>query len=234
MRRIEVSAKTVAEAKQVALEQLGVEDDSDVQFEVVEESGRGLFGIKSGPVRLRATLGGDDTTETSMVADTGQSTEDVGDEPDTDTTERVLALLREIVKIGEFEVEVLHRGNHGRYVQAEFIGRDAAYFTARQAELLDGLQYLANVLVGKKLDHHTRVILDAQNYRKRRAESLRNLAVSLSYEVKSRQEEAQLDPLPAHERRIIHQTLLTDDDVDTYSEGEEPHRYVVISPKRKG
>jgi spoIIIJ-associated protein len=76
------------------------------------------------------------------------------------------------------------------------------------------------------------VLLDVGDYRKQRAEKLRRMALEVAKQVKERGEEAVLDPLNAIERRVIHQTLMNDPDVYTYSEGEEPERRVVISPRK--
>jgi len=76
-------------------------------------------------------------------------------------------------------------------------------------------------------------MLDADNYRERRAETLCSIAQDYAREVKDRNQEAEMDPLPAHERRIIHSALIDDPDIRTYSEGDEPHRHIVIAPRNK-
>jgi spoIIIJ-associated protein len=95
---------------------------------------------------------------------------------------------------------------------------------------LDALQLLCNMILPRHMETDVRLMLDAEGYRGRRAESLRQRAVDLAKEVKERNQEAELEPLPAHERRIIHAALSDDPDVSTYSEGDEPHRRIVISP----
>ena len=96
---------------------------------------------------------------------------------------------------------------------------------------LDALQYLCNLVINRRLGPEIRLILDASGYRERRAETLRKLAFEYANQVKDRQEECELDPLPAHERRIIHNSLLDDPGVRTYSEGDEPDRRVIIAPR---
>lgn len=96
---------------------------------------------------------------------------------------------------------------------------------------LDALQTLINAILFKRVRTELRLLLDADNYRVQRAESLRSLALNIAREVKERNEEAELEPLPPHERRIIHTVLAEDPDIRTYSEGLEPARHVVIAPK---
>ena len=99
-------------------------------------------------------------------------------------------------------------------------------------QALDALQLLANNILARRTDTDVRMILDADGYRERRAEALRARAREIAKEVKQRNEEAELEPLPPHERRIIHTALADDPDIRTYSEGDEPGRRVVISPRR--
>ena len=86
------------------------------------------------------------------------------------------------------------------------------------------------MIVPRHSETDVRLMLDAEGYRGRRADALRQRALDLAREVKERNQEAELEPLPAHERRIIHAALSEDPNVSTYSEGDEPHRRIVISP----
>jgi spoIIIJ-associated protein len=98
---------------------------------------------------------------------------------------------------------------------------------------LDALQMLFNMILPRGATSDVRLMLDAEGYRERRANSLRQRALDLAAEVKERNQEAELEPLPSHERRIIHSALSEDPAVSTYSEGDEPYRRVVISPAPK-
>ncbi|MCL5283811.1 MAG: hypothetical protein M1330_03760 [Armatimonadetes bacterium] len=117
------------------------------------------------------------------------------------------------------------------YLNMELVGEDAAAIFGRYGEYLDSLQYLVNQAFAKRYGREKRLILDAGGYRERRAQTLRKLALDLAAQVKSLGQEAELDPLPPQERRIIHNTLADDPEVTTYSEGMEPNRYVVITPR---
>jgi spoIIIJ-associated protein len=92
------------------------------------------------------------------------------------------------------------------------------------------MQYLVNIIAGRRFDNGVRATLDGNDYRRRREEALTLLATKIADQVKSRGEEAVLDALPAFERRIVHKALSTYEGISTYSEGEEPNRRVVIAP----
>ncbi|MBS1723656.1 MAG: KH domain-containing protein [Armatimonadetes bacterium] len=118
----------------------------------------------------------------------------------------------------------------GKYINLRFSGRDVSYLVGRRGEVLNAFQYLMNVICSRQFESGVRVVIDGDDYRRRRQEVLEKLALDIAAEVKKRGEEAVLDALPAFERRVIHQALTGFDGVLTYSEGEEPERRVVIAP----
>lgn len=140
-------------------------------------------------------------------------------------------ILEEICEATGLLLRPVVHGVNGQYVEIELVGDDAALSFGRNGKSLDALQYLANLIIGRRVGSDVRVLLDAANYRARRTEALITLARELAATVKERQEECELDPLPAHERRIIHNALLEDEAVRTYSEGDDPDRRVVIAPR---
>ena len=102
-----------------------------------------------------------------------------------------------------------------------------------RGETLDSLQYLVSLIVNK--DHnkpYKRVVLDTENYRQKREETLKRVAEKASYKVKMSKRPYKLEPMNPYERRIIHSALQDDKDVTTYSEGEEPYRRIVIDIKK--
>jgi spoIIIJ-associated protein len=101
----------------------------------------------------------------------------------------------------------------------------------RRGQTLDALQYLTNLVVNKDSDSRTRVVLDVEEYRKRREQTLQRLALRLAEQVRRRGQSITLEPMNPHERRIIHTALQNNPHVVTLSEGEEPYRKVVISAK---
>ena len=111
-----------------------------------------------------------------------------------------------------------------------FEGPDARLLVGRGGHVLDALQYLASLAVNRRGEPRLRLVLDADGYRARREATLKRLAEDLADQVKSTGQEAVLDPLSPLERRVVHTALAGDPGVRTYSEGEEPDRYIIISP----
>lgn len=140
-------------------------------------------------------------------------------------------VLVEICGVIGLDVRPEVRDLNPPYLNVELVGEDASPAFGRSGRSLDSLQYLANLIIGKRAGGEVRVLLDAGGYRARREDTLRSLALECAAQVKERQEECELDPLPAHERRIIHNALLDDPDVRTYSEGDDPDRRVIIAPR---
>jgi spoIIIJ-associated protein len=102
----------------------------------------------------------------------------------------------------------------------------------RRGDTLSALQYMVNVLVGKRTRGWTKVVVDVERWRERREETLRALAFRQADRVRQQRRSIALDPMPANERRIIHLALQEQRDVETHSEGEEPNRRLVISLRR--
>ena len=116
------------------------------------------------------------------------------------------------------------------YMEIELVGEDALISFGKNGKQLDALQYLCNLIISRKVPEDVRVSLDASDYRARRVAALETLARECAQQVIERQEEAELDPLPSHERRILHNILSTIEGIRTYSEGEDPNRHVIIAP----
>ena len=205
MTTVEATGSTIEEAKSRALGMLGVGRSAQVAFEVLEES----------PARVRATL----IEEAPPYVVTPQVARQVAD------------YVSHFVRRLPLQVQAVLRGSHGRYVEVELVGRDASVLVGKSGEVLDRLQFLLNNIVPRVTEAPVRVVLDGAGWRRRRTERLRNRVIAIANEVKVRGEEAVLPPMPPHERRIVHQALKDDPEVMTYSEGEEPNRYVVISPR---
>jgi len=271
-RSVTVSARTLDEAKQMAMKQLGVTDEKALGVTVLEET-KGLFNRQT--IRIHATLDeavvsvpatpapppevrheedrhvepkGEPVTaghvhEEVEATETQPSTRDLlaaaHDEevgrPDVEITaamiEDAIALLQRIVDSAELKIDVSHQATEGRYIHLAMSGPDVPYIIGKRGAVIDALQYLVNVMFSKTDDTGMpRLVLDGDNYRAKRAETLRTLALELAAQVKSRGEEAELEPLPAHERRIVHRVLRDEGGIKTYSEGSEPDRRVIISP----
>lgn len=116
-------------------------------------------------------------------------------------------------------------------IMINLVGDGLGILIGKHGQTLDALQYLTNLAAGKFFRHHYFILLDVENYRERRQDTLEALARRLAGKVKRTGEEIRLEPMAAGERRIIHLALQDDHAVSTDSEGEAPYRYVVIRPK---
>jgi len=144
---------------------------------------------------------------------------------------QALQILEEMFRTSGLNIHPVPTQLHDPYLEIDLQGSDVPSTFGRHGNWLDALQYLANLIVLRRVGPHVRLVLDADGYRARRAAILQKLAKQYAAMVKERQEECELDPLPAHERRIIHNALLDDPDVRTYSEGDDPDRRVIIAPR---
>ncbi len=139
-------------------------------------------------------------------------------------------ILKTLAKKSGLDAEITVGELQGKYINLAIAGREAGFLVGKNGEVLNSLQYLINLVAKQQLANGVRVTLDGNDYRKKRAESLTNLAMKIADKVKERGEEAVLEALPAFERRVIHKALQEIEGVTTYSEGEEPDRRVVIAP----
>ena len=123
-------------------------------------------------------------------------------------------------------IDVVKEGNE---INIELSGDDMGVLIGKRGQTLDSLQYLTSLVVNKGTSEYIRVKVDTEDYRKRRKETLENLAKNLAYKVKRTKKPVSLEPMNPYERRVIHSALQNDKYVSTHSEGEEPYRKVVIT-----
>lgn len=142
------------------------------------------------------------------------------------------ALQKIIEGIGDGGNVVIKTASDSQVV-LDMIGGDTARVIGRHGQTIDSIQYLVGIIVNKKIGAKVRVVVDAEGYRERREETLKNQALTLAKKVKETGQEAVLESLHSNERRVIHTALADDPDVYTYSEGEDPNRFLVISPKKQ-
>ena len=114
----------------------------------------------------------------------------------------------------------------------ELIGKDMGILIGKRGQTLDSIQYLVSLVVNKGTEDYIRVKVDTEDYRRRRKETLENLAKNIAFKVKRTKKPVSLEPMNPYERRIIHSALQNDKYVTTHSEGEEPFRRVVVTLKR--
>jgi spoIIIJ-associated protein len=117
-------------------------------------------------------------------------------------------------------------------VNVELKGSDMGVLIGKRGQTLDSLQYLTNLAVNKQAENYVKVKIDTEDYRKRRRETLENLAKNIAFKVKKTKRPVALEPMNPFERRVIHSTLQNDKYVSTHSEGDEPYRHVVVTLKK--
>lgn len=141
------------------------------------------------------------------------------------------ATLARIVELMGLDAEVALDPRPDGTIRLEIRGDETDVVIGRQGSTINALQYLVGLMTHHHAGYRVRVVVDTGGYRDQREEALRELARTFAQQVKETGQEAVLDALHSYERRIIHTALADDPDVTTYSEGEEPDRRVVITPR---
>ena len=141
--------------------------------------------------------------------------------------------LKGVFEAMNLEVEIVTEIDEEGALAIELKGKHMGILIGKRGQTLDALQYLTNRVANKNQEGFVRVKLDTENYRKRRKETLENLAKNIASKVKRTRKPVSLEPMNPYERRIIHSALQADRYVSTHSEGEEPYRRVVVTPNRK-
>lgn len=204
---IEVSAKTIDDAITEACQKFTVTSDK-LEYEIVDEGKSGLLGIGAKPAVIKVRV-------KSSIEDKAK-----------DFLKDVFAAMNLTVVC---EVKYDEAENT---MDVELSGDEMGILIGKRGQTLDSLQYLVSLVVNKDVDNYIRVKVDTENYRKRRKDTLENLAKNISYKVKRTKRPVSLEPMNPYERRIIHSALQNDKYVTTYSEGEEPFRHVVVVLKK--
>lgn len=141
--------------------------------------------------------------------------------------------LMNVMKSMDLEVEIESSIDEEGALSIELKGANMGILIGKRGQTLDSLQYLTNRVANKMQDGYVRVKLDTEDYRRRRKETLENLAKNIAHKVKRTRRSVSLEPMNPYERRIIHSALQGDRSVTTHSEGEEPYRRVVVTLVRK-
>ena len=205
MKFAEKTGKTVEEAVKNALEALNVTEDQ-VDIQVLEEPNKGIFGlIGSRPARVRVTVKEDPKQIAAEFLD--QMLQGMGIEATYNM---------------KLEKDILY---------VDVVGRDMGVLIGRRGQTLDAIQYLVSLVVNKNREDYLKVIMDTENYRRKREETLVRLAKKLAYKVQVTKEDIVLEPMNPYERRIIHAALQNHPKVVTRRQGEEPFRKVIIAAK---
>lgn len=228
---VEKTGKTVEEAVQAALKELQV-TENDVTVEVLEQPKSGFLGLIGGrPAKVAVTLIKKEEPaqeEKAVVETKEESAPIVGEDPIVVGKAFLMDVFAKMNLTVAIEVE-----EKEEVVLFDLKGNDLGILIGRHGQTLDALQYLTNLAANKHAgESRKRIVLDVEDYRKRREETLVRLAQRLANKVKRRNQRIVLEPMSRHERKIIHMALQDDPQIATYSEGEEPYRKIVIAAKR--
>ncbi len=229
MEYIEFNGKTVDDAITEACQKFLVTSDK-LDYEVVEKGSSGFLGIGTKSAVIKARVKGDsDSNENTEV-----NTKDTVNKEPQEVKENVQLVndpkefLEKVFKAMEMDVDIKVE-QIGNDVNIELSGSEMGVLIGKRGQTLDSLQYLTSLVVNKGSSDYIRVKVDTENYRKRRKDTLENLAKNLAYKVKRTKRSVTLEPMNPYERRVIHSVLQNDKYVSTHSEGDEPFRRVVIT-----
>jgi spoIIIJ-associated protein len=221
--QVEASGETVGEAKWAALRELEKQqpglDKAAVRFQVVSEGERGLLGVGHVPARVIATVSAEPVVRV-LRDDESELAAEV-----RDLVERIVDAIG---VSGPIEVD-----EDDERITATCAGPDLGMLIGRHGQTIDSIQYLANAIMYRRhADDRKEVVVDAAGYRARRQSSLEALAVRSAERALAHDEEIELEPMTAVERKVVHLRLKEFDGVETTSEGTEPNRFIVIRPER--
>ncbi|MBQ9478471.1 MAG: Jag N-terminal domain-containing protein [Selenomonadaceae bacterium] len=276
---IEKTGKTIEDALRAALTELGV-DESAVEYEVLEKPSKRLFGLLTGPARIRVTVKEapkvveppkveaeiepkvepkveEPTVEQSIEptvedAKVEEPTPSVEPEPSVEPTvddqtvepidekaieaatiERAKAFLSDILNRMKLKVELEGREAEEGYVLS-ITGSNLGILIGKHGQTLDALQFIVNLAANGQQNQRVHFVIDVEGYRQKRTESLKKIAKTFADRVIRTRKEVRLEPMSRYERKVIHLALQNNAKVTTHSAGNEPYRYVIISPTKAG
>ncbi len=205
---IEFLAKTADEALTEALIKLETTSDR-IDYEILEKESSGILGLFSKPakIRVRKRENPIDIAKDFLVKTFKAMNMDVELKMDFDEAENT--------------------------INVDLVGKEMGVLIGKRGQTLDSLQYLTSLVVNKYSESYVKIKMDTENYRKRRKDTIENLARNIASKVKKTHRSAFLEPMNPYERRLIHAALQPDKYVETHSEGEEPNRKVVVTLKKE-
>lgn len=207
MKTVDFTGKTVEEALKSALKELNTTEDR-IEYTILDEGSKGFFNlIGTKPAKVSVTLKRDCCLEAKTF-------------------------LRDVLNKMSVMAEIKVKEDEDT-LYINLTGPKMGTIIGYRGETLDSLQYLTSLVVNKGHENpYKRVVLDTENYRSKREETLKRLAGKTAYKVKKYKKAIKLEPMNPYERRIIHAALQDDNCIATHSEGEEPFRRIIIELKR--
>ncbi|ETI66083.1 RNA-binding cell elongation regulator Jag/EloR [Neobacillus vireti] len=207
MKQITATGQTVEEAVESALVQLQTTKDR-AEVDIIDEGKRGIFGIfGSRPAVVKVSVIIDPLEEAKKFLI--QVSEQMG---------------------APVEIEIKRDGKQVHFVMT---GEKIALLIGKRGQTLNSLQYLTQLVINRFSNQYLTVILDAEDYRNRRSETLIQLAHRLALKAVKSGKDVPLEPMPSYERKVIHTALAENKRVKTFSDGSEPHRFIVITPVKR-
>lgn len=205
MKQVTATGQTVEEAVEEALAQLKTTKDR-TEVVIIDEGKKGIFRIfGSRPAIVKVTV---------II----------------DPIEEAKKYIAEVSdKMGvNVEIECIREGKHIYFILS---GEKIALLIGKRGQTLNSLQYLTQLVLNRFSDQYLTVMLDAEDYRKRRNETLIQLAGRLAQKAVKTGKNVALEPMPSYERKVIHSALVDNKKIKTFSDGTEPYRHIVIAPK---
>lgn len=221
IKSLEIRSKTEEEATKKAIEQLNVNKDDieNIKVEVIEEPNKGFLGF----------IGAKDGLYKITVTEKVEIIEEVEPVKEIDIAKEFIETMLHNAKINADVIAT----KENNLIKIDIKGKEATTLIGRRGQTLDAVQFLTSLALNKiNKDSHSRVLVDIENYREKREQSLIRYANKVAREVAKTKKTKKLDYMNPYERRIVHSALQNDKYVITYSEGEEPHRRLVIEYKR--
>lgn len=207
MKQVTATGHTVGEAVESALAQLKTTKDR-TDISIIDEGKKGIFGIfGSRPAVVKVTV---------II----------------DPLEEAKKFLMQVSEQMGAKVEIEMK-REGKLVHFLLTGEKIALLIGKRGQTLNSLQYLTQLVINRHSQHYVTVILDAEDYRNRRNETLIQLAHRLAQKAVKTGKDVALEPMPSYERKVIHTALSENSRVKTFSDGTEPHRFIVITPVKR-
>jgi spoIIIJ-associated protein len=205
VKEVTATGPSIEEAVESALAQLNIgREQADIQ--ILNEGKKGLFGLfgsKPASVLVKKIM-----------------------DPIEESKKFILSVSKDMGVQTDITVK-----QDGKNVEFQMSGDKIALLIGKRGQTLNSLQYLTQLVANRFSDQYINIVIDAENYRERRTETLMNLAKRLADKSVRTKRKVSLEPMPSYERKVIHTALVNSSLVETESEGSEPNRYIVISPK---
>jgi len=232
METYEFEGKTTEDAIQNAARKLNLPVE-ELSIDVIEPGSAGIFGLVGGrKAKIKVTL----RTPSELGEQEEEEEQEPGQskgEPQEDDVKFAKRTLEEILALVPVEATIAASRGDGR-INLKIQGDRSGLLIGRKGKTLDALQFLVNKIVSKALDKKVEVVIDSENYRRRREDSLTQLALKMGDKVKRIKKPLTTNPMNPHDRRLVHLALKDDEHLETRSRGEGLMKRVVIIPKGKG